>query len=71
MSADDIWIHKLTFNTAVVDPEFRHSKVESANLYDNKYLTRLELCTLLSTLKLERCFLRHIKGDDFSRATKE
>jgi hypothetical protein len=32
--------------------------------------TRLERCTLCwSTLKFQRCFLRHITGDDVSRAT--
>jgi hypothetical protein len=30
--------------------------------------TRLEICTLWSTLKFQRCSLRHVMGDDVSRA---
>jgi hypothetical protein len=30
----------------------------------------MERCTLWSTLKFQRCSLRHIMGDDFSWATK-
>jgi hypothetical protein len=34
-------------------------------------ITRLEMCTLWSTLKFQKCSLHHITSDDVSRATKE
>jgi hypothetical protein len=46
MSAYNIWIHELTFRTAVINSECRHSKVESGDLHDKRNLPRLELCTL-------------------------
>jgi hypothetical protein len=33
--------------------------------------TRLERCTLWSTIKFQRCSLHHNTGHDISRATKE
>jgi hypothetical protein len=52
-------------------PGYATKKLLVMNYLNNEKITRLEMCTLSSTLKFEKHISRHITGVDISRTTKE